>query len=291
MQHQSDRPVRAGRPSLLSPDEQAAPERQGILSSLDGMQAPGGATSASRPRSRTLAWGGAAAGALVVGAALFLAGAGDERQTPFRSSATPAVALAAASAEAPRPTPVALPAPVTPAPAPAVLRDEPAATLANPLADMAPPTAPVADVREPVTRAPAGHKAHDAKVERKEARARRKERDGTHEKSKTRLAERHPKARTVHGELVLCNARIVEASQWQKGREGCMSVPDLTGDVKRANRLVVAGFAPGGVEEIEISTDAFEARALQHEIDHCAGLLFLDRVAGAHAVYARKVYL
>ncbi|HTJ38365.1 MAG TPA: peptide deformylase [Dactylosporangium sp.] len=101
----------------------------------------------------------------------------------------------------------------------------------------------------------------------------------------------HPKARTVHGELVLCNARIVEASQWQKGREGCMSVPDLTGDVKRANRLVVAGFAPGGTEEIEITTDAFEARALQHEIDHCAGLLFLDRVAGAHAVYARKVYL
>jgi peptide deformylase len=90
---------------------------------------------------------------------------------------------------------------------------------------------------------------------------------------------------------VLCNARIVEASQWQKGREGCMSVPDLTGDVKRANRLVVAGFAPGGTEEIEITTDAFEARALQHEIDHCAGLLFLDRVAGAHAVYARKVYL
>ncbi|GAA2375768.1 peptide deformylase [Dactylosporangium salmoneum] len=101
----------------------------------------------------------------------------------------------------------------------------------------------------------------------------------------------HPKARTTHGAFVLCNARVVEASQWQKGREGCMSVPDLTGDVKRANRLVVAGFAPGGTEEMEIVTDAFEARALQHEIDHCAGLLFLDRVAGAHAVYARKVYL
>ena len=101
----------------------------------------------------------------------------------------------------------------------------------------------------------------------------------------------HPKARTVHGLLVLCNARVVEASQWQKGREGCMSVPDLTGDVKRANRLVVVGQAPGTGEEIQITTDAFEARALQHEIDHCAGLLFLDRVAGAHAVYARKVYL
>lgn len=101
----------------------------------------------------------------------------------------------------------------------------------------------------------------------------------------------HPKARTVHGTFVLCNARIVEASQWQKGREGCMSVPDLTGDVKRANRLVVAGYLPGSTEETLMTTDAFEARALQHEIDHCAGLLFLDRVAGAHAVYARKVYL
>jgi peptide deformylase len=100
----------------------------------------------------------------------------------------------------------------------------------------------------------------------------------------------HPKARTTHGSFVLCNARVVEASQWQKGREGCMSVPDLTGDVKRAGRLVVVGNLPGG-GETEITTDAFEARALQHEIDHCAGLLFLDRVAGAHAVYTRKVYL
>jgi len=100
----------------------------------------------------------------------------------------------------------------------------------------------------------------------------------------------HPKARTTHGTFVLCNARIVEASQWQKAREGCMSVPDLTGDVKRAGRLVVQGHLPGGTE-IEVATDAFEARALQHEIDHCAGLLFLDRVAGAHNVYARKVYL
>jgi peptide deformylase len=100
----------------------------------------------------------------------------------------------------------------------------------------------------------------------------------------------HPKVRTVHGAFVLCNARLVEASQWQKGREGCMSVPDLTGDVKRAGRVVVVGDLPGG-GETKITTDAFEARALQHEIDHCAGLLFLDRVAGAHAIHTRKVYL
>lgn len=101
----------------------------------------------------------------------------------------------------------------------------------------------------------------------------------------------HPKAATTHGMFVLCNARIVEASRWRPGREGCMSVPDLTGDVKRAGRIVVEAVLPGTGDEVRLTTDAFEARALQHEIDHCAGKLFLDRVAGAHAIYQRKVYL
>ena len=70
-----------------------------------------------------------------------------------------------------------------------------------------------------------------------------------------------------------------------------MSVPDLTGDVKRATRLVVSGQLPGSGEPLDIETDAFEARAFQHEIDHLNGLLFLDRVAGAHALHARSVYL
>lgn len=101
----------------------------------------------------------------------------------------------------------------------------------------------------------------------------------------------HPKSVTVHGTFVLCNARVVEATRWKSGREGCMSVPDLTGDVKRATRVVVEGALPGTGRPVRITTDAFEARALQHEIDHCSGLLFLDRVAGAHAIYQRKVYL
>jgi peptide deformylase len=101
----------------------------------------------------------------------------------------------------------------------------------------------------------------------------------------------HPKSRTHHGTFVLCNAEVVEASRNEKAREGCMSVPDLTGDVKRASRLLVRGELPGTGETVTVTTDAFEARALQHEIDHCSGLLFLDRVAGAHAVYARTTYL
>lgn len=101
----------------------------------------------------------------------------------------------------------------------------------------------------------------------------------------------HPKARTVHGTFALCNAEVVEASRREKGREGCMSVPDLTGDVKRATRVTVRGQLPVTGETIVVETDAFEARALQHEVDHCDGFLFLDRVAGAHAVYPRKTYL
>ncbi|MBD0292295.1 MAG: peptide deformylase [Jiangellaceae bacterium] len=101
----------------------------------------------------------------------------------------------------------------------------------------------------------------------------------------------HVKARTAHGVFVLCNAEVLAASQVEKGREGCLSVPDLTGDVRRAARLSVAGVLPGRADQLTLQTDAFEARAVQHELDHCAGMLFLDRVAGAHAVYPRRRYL
>ncbi|MGH3360865.1 MAG: peptide deformylase [Nocardioides sp.] len=101
----------------------------------------------------------------------------------------------------------------------------------------------------------------------------------------------HPKTRDHHGTFVLCNAEVVEATRNEKAREGCMSVPDLTGDVKRATRLVVHAQLPGSGAAVTLIADAFEARALQHEIDHCAGLLFLDRAAGAHAIHPRKTYL
>jgi peptide deformylase len=100
----------------------------------------------------------------------------------------------------------------------------------------------------------------------------------------------HGKARTTHGTFALCNAEVLEATKWEKAREGCMSVPDLTGDVKRATRLVVAGELAGSAERVVVETNDFEARAIQHEIDHCDGILFLDRVAGAHAVFRRRVY-
>lgn len=102
---------------------------------------------------------------------------------------------------------------------------------------------------------------------------------------------RHSKTRSHHGTFVLCNAEVLEASRNQKAREGCMSVPDFTGDVKRATRIVVCGQLPGSGAVVTVEAEAVEARALQHEIDHCQGLLFLDRVVDAHAVHPRQTYL
>lgn len=104
-------------------------------------------------------------------------------------------------------------------------------------------------------------------------------------------ASRHPKTVTTHGPFALCNATAVQATRWRVGREGCLSLPHLTGDVRRASRLVVNGFPPGSDTPVQLTTDAFESRVVQHELDHCAGFLFSDRVASAEALFSRKVYL
>jgi peptide deformylase len=93
------------------------------------------------------------------------------------------------------------------------------------------------------------------------------------------------------GLVVLCSPSLLSAEGRDVRREGCLSVPDLTGDVPRALHVVVRGLVPSTGEERVVTANAFEARALQHELDHLQGLLFLDRVAGAHALFPRKRYL
>jgi peptide deformylase len=99
----------------------------------------------------------------------------------------------------------------------------------------------------------------------------------------------HRKAQSCHGEFVLFNPEVVLAQGPVIAREGCMSVPDLTGDVARASRLVVRGLSPAGDDRV-LEVDAFEARAALHEIDHLDGLVFLDRVVARDQVFHRKVY-
>src|SRR3989440_9507438 len=95
----------------------------------------------------------------------------------------------------------------------------------------------------------------------------------------------HPKATTCHGLLVLANPRVVLASGAEVAREGCLSIPDLTANVRRATRIVVEA----GDRVIE--SEGFEARCLLHELDHLDGLLFLDRVDSLKTdVFRRKRY-
>jgi peptide deformylase len=100
----------------------------------------------------------------------------------------------------------------------------------------------------------------------------------------------HSKTTVCHGLLAMIDPIVVEGGTREVGREGCMSVPDLTANVIRAREVVVRGRAPDGSEQV-VATEGFEARALQHEVDHLDGTLILDRVASlATDVFRRRTY-
>jgi peptide deformylase len=95
----------------------------------------------------------------------------------------------------------------------------------------------------------------------------------------------HPKAETDNGLLVLANPVVVESQGSEVAREGCLSLPDMTANVRRATSVVIE-HAEGKVE-----SEGFEARCLLHEIDHLDGILFLDRVESLlDDVFRRKTY-
>lgn len=81
-----------------------------------------------------------------------------------------------------------------------------------------------------------------------------------------------------HGLLTMVNPEIISRSGQKVMREGCMSVPDYTGNVTRAEEIVIEFLDRDGSERV-IRASGFEAVAIQHELDHLDGLLFLDRVS------------
>ena len=79
--------------------------------------------------------------------------------------------------------------------------------------------------------------------------------------------------------LVLFNPLILRSEGEIVAEEGCLSIPDVTADVKRPERIVVDGIDIQG-NSIHIEADGLLARVLLHEIDHLNGVLFIDRMSG-----------
>lgn len=92
------------------------------------------------------------------------------------------------------------------------------------------------------------------------------------------------------GPLVMINPQV----SWQEGdvlaREGCLSLPHLTANVRRAKNIRVSYMDIQGAQQ-SLETRDFEARVILHETDHLDGLLFLDRVSSLKTdVFRRKRY-
>jgi peptide deformylase len=78
--------------------------------------------------------------------------------------------------------------------------------------------------------------------------------------------------------LLLINPEILDARDEQPSREGCMSVPDYTGMIKRFFWVKIKWQDESGVYLQKVST-GIEAVCIQHELDHLSGMLFIDRVS------------
>ncbi|ASS75724.1 peptide deformylase [Tumebacillus algifaecis] len=92
------------------------------------------------------------------------------------------------------------------------------------------------------------------------------------------------------GLIELVNPEVVSAEGEQFGPEGCLSMPGKSGDVMRANHVIIKGWNREG-QEITVAGEGLLARCLLHEIDHLDGILFTDRVlpvGGPNKTYGKK---
>ena len=99
----------------------------------------------------------------------------------------------------------------------------------------------------------------------------------------------HKRATSSQGLVAILDPVLVSGEGADTVREGCLSVPDLTANVRRATQIEIEGRTADG-ERKRYEMEGFEARAALHELDHLDGLLILDRVGSAGDIFARKVY-
>jgi peptide deformylase len=93
------------------------------------------------------------------------------------------------------------------------------------------------------------------------------------------VAERIAVVDTHEGDpIILIDPVIVERYGRERAEEGCLSIPEMFGEVDRATRIVVETTAPDGAR-IRVEAVDLRARAVQHEIDHLDGILFVDHLS------------
>jgi peptide deformylase len=103
----------------------------------------------------------------------------------------------------------------------------------------------------------------------------------------SRDRRKKPRAGSNHGLLILINPEILSVEGVQIPREGCLSIPDLLADVRRPWSARFRSRDGEGNERI-VEVEGFEALAVQHEVDHLNGKLFLDRVANVKTDLFRR---
>lgn len=89
--------------------------------------------------------------------------------------------------------------------------------------------------------------------------------------------------------LIILNPLIIETDQEEIGEEGCLSVPGFYEFVKRAKKVVARGVDITG-KTIEFECEGQLARAMQHEIDHLKGILFIDHLSPVKKSFFKKKY-
>jgi peptide deformylase len=82
--------------------------------------------------------------------------------------------------------------------------------------------------------------------------------------------------------LVLINPELESRGESELGVEGCLSFPEITGEIERPRSVIARAQTLQG--EIEFEAEGLLARALQHEVDHLNGILFIDRMSSAAKV-------
>ncbi len=103
-------------------------------------------------------------------------------------------------------------------------------------------------------------------------------------------ASKNIKCTDNHGAMILINPEIISHTGLITFREGCMSVPDFTGNVNRAETIKLSFYDEKFIKK-ELMLQGFEAIVIQHELDHLDGILFIDRVISKRTdLFKRKSY-